>query len=72
MITIAISMLFGLAAFAALVVVTYSVLRGIASGRAIQAEIAGIDTAYGRKVSRPRRLVRQEFAPLWPQHSAAA
>jgi len=72
MITIAISLLFGLAAFAALLVVAHSVLRGMASGRAILAEIAGIDTAYGRKVSLPRRRVREEFAPLWPQQASAA
>lgn len=72
MITIAISLLFGLAAFAALIVVAHSILRGMASGRAILNEIAGLDAAYGRKVSRRRRQVREEFAPLWPQQAAAA
>jgi len=72
MLTIAISMLFGLAAFFALVSVVHATLRGVTTGRAILDEIAGIDTAYGRKVSRRRRQVRQEFAPLWPKQAAAA
>ncbi len=72
MLTIAISMLFGLAAFFALVAVVHAILRGVASGRAILGEISGIDRAYGRKVSRQRRRVREEFGPLWPQQAAAA
>lgn len=72
MITIAISLLFGLAAFFALVSVVHATLRGVATGRAILDELARLDAAYGRRVSRQRRRVRQEFSPLWPQQAAAA
>ena len=74
---IAISLLFGLAAFFSLLTVYLSVLCGTRKGLAILAEIARIDARYGRQrrfalPALARRKREEEFASLWPQSSAGA
>ena len=56
MISIAISILFGFAAFAALLSASVSVVRGVKAGQAILCDLAELDAAAG--VSRPRRTLR--------------
>lgn len=55
MITIAISLLFGFAAFVALLCVTICVARGMAHARSILVELAQLDAATGRKVKSQKR-----------------
>lgn len=54
MIAIVISLLFGLAAFASLMVIRHSVEQAVSAQRAIRAELAEMDSA----VVRQRRLAR--------------
>ncbi len=74
MTAIAISLLFGFAAFCSLLTIYLSVMFGTRKGMAILAEIARIDARYGkqpRRFLRPaRRRCEDEFTPLWPQPSA--
>lgn len=76
MTAIAISLLFGLAAFFSLLTIYLSVMFGTKKGLDILAEVARIDARYGRKPRRialpARRSREEEFTPLWPQPSAGA
>lgn len=68
MLAIAISLLFGLAAFAALAVIRSSAIVGSHRARAILAELAEIDRRA--RVSRPRPAA--EWQPLAPMPVRAA
>lgn len=76
MTVIAISLLFGVAAFFSLLTVYLSIMFGTYKGMAILREIARIDASYGKQPGRfglpARRRRDDEFTPLWPQPSAGA
>ncbi|TIX51935.1 hypothetical protein [Alteraurantiacibacter aquimixticola] len=66
MTAIAISLLFGFAAFVALAAVAWGIARGMTRGQEIMEELVRLDAATGRKVSRSRRAGRAPFAPQRP------
>ena len=67
MLTIALSLLFGLVAFAALAQIYASVSAGMKSGRAILAELSRQERAAVRAIA-----ARPRARPEWPQALAAA
>jgi hypothetical protein len=69
MLAIAISLLFGLAAFAALAVIASSLTSGARRTRAILAELAEIERKA--RVTRPRPVRFQPRAVLQPAFAAA-
>lgn len=62
LITIAISLLFGLAAFAALLTIGVSTLRGMKRGQEILAELAELDTRTGRAINQSGRVRPNPFS----------
>ncbi|GAA0281396.1 hypothetical protein GCM10009127_23330 [Alteraurantiacibacter aestuarii] len=70
MIAIAISLLFGFAAFAALTVISISLVRATLAARSMLAELAEIDAYNGRAVNRSGRA-RPAGLSLLRQQSCA-
>ncbi|GEM_PF-2846145 len=66
MIAVAISILFGFVAFAALLSAGVSLLRGVKHGRAILCELAELDAAGISRPHRAPRAIRRPASRLQP------